>query len=187
MSRSAVARNYADALRELASRKGAEEEYGELLRDVADLYRDELDFRRFLDTPRVPMEAKKEAVRTALGPDAPRPLLRFLLIVLEKRRHRVLPEIAAAYRDLVDAEAGRVRATVSLAFDAEEPLRAEIVEGLERALDADVVATFRREPALIGGVRVRIGDRVMDGSIRRRMEDLRRELVRGITERGPQE
>lgn len=178
MTRSAVARNYAGALFELASRDDARERYDALMGEVAAAYRDVPAFRRFLDSPRVPLEAKKEAARRALGPEAPELLLRFLFVALEKRRHRVLPEIAAAYHDLLDEEAGRVHATVSLAFEPDEELRREIEDGLEAVLEKDVVPHFREDPGLLGGIRVRVGDRVMDGSLRRRLDDLGRSLIR---------
>lgn len=177
MSRAAVGRNYAGALFELAEREDATGRYGELLEAVAALYRDEPDFRLFLDTPRVSLEEKGEAIRAALGAEAPEHLVRFLLVVLEKRRQRSIPEIASAYGDLLDEEAGRVHAAVSLPFEPDDGLRDEVVRGLEKVLGRTVVAHFREEPDLIGGLRVRVGDRVMDGSLRRRLDDLRKELV----------
>lgn len=177
MSRAAVARNYAEALFELAAGEEASVNWGELLEAVAALYRDEPDLRQFLDTPRVPVDEKRQALREALGAGAPERLVRFLLVVLEKRRQRAIPEIAAAYADLLDEEASRVRATVSLPFEPDEALREEVVGELERALGMTVVARFRREPDLIGGIRVRVGDRVMDGSLRRRLEEMRKDLV----------
>lgn len=179
MSRAAVARTYAEALFELAGREDAAARYGELLDDLAGLYREEPELRLFLDTPRVPVEEKQAALREALGDGAPEYLVRFLLVVLEKRRQRAIPEIASAFRDLLDEEAGRVQATVSLAFEPDEELRREIVEELENALGRTVVPRFREQPDLIGGLRVRVGDRVMDGSLRRRLEDLRKDLVSG--------
>lgn len=177
MSRAAVARSYAEALYELAGREGATATFGELLEAVAHLYRDEPALRLFLDTPRVPVEEKREAIRAALGEEAPETLVRFLLVVLEKRRQRAIPEIAAAYRDRLDEEAGRVHATVSLPFEADGGLREELTRRLESLLGKEVVAHFREEPDLVGGLRIRVGDRVMDGSLRRRLDDLRRDLV----------
>lgn len=176
MSRGAVARNYAGTLYELGARHEATGDYGELLEQVAVLYREVEEFRLFLETPRVPLEAKQEAIREALGPEAPEPFVRFLLVVLEKRRQGLLPEIAQAYGGLLDEAAGRVHATVLLPFTADETLRGEIVARLERSLDKTVVPHFRVDPGILGGVRIRVGDKVMDGSLRRRLEDLRREL-----------
>lgn len=178
MSRSAVARNYAEALLELASREDAEERYGELLDGVAALHRGEPRFRLFLETPRVPLEAKQAAIREALGEDAPELLVRFLLVVLEKRRQRAIPAIAEAYRGLLDEKMGRVHALVALPFEADDALRRELLDALQRTLGRTVVPHFSEDPRLLGGVRVRVGDRVMDGSLRRRLEDLRAELMR---------
>lgn len=181
IGRSAVARNYAEALFELGSREDAAERYGDLLAGLAALYREEPRLRRFLEVPGIPLEEKKAVLRRAVDREAPEPFLRFLLVMLEKRRHRALPEIHEAYTDLLDLRANRVHASVSLAFEPDEALRNEIVEALERALEKEVVPHFRSDPDLLGGIRVRVEDRVMDGSLRRRLEDLRRELVRSGT------
>ncbi len=173
----AVARNYAEALFELASRSGEEETFGELLQEVVTLYRDEPAFRRFLDTPRIGLEEKKAALREVLGAHASEPFLRFLFLVLEKRRQRALPAIGETYTALADERAGRVHASIALAFAPDEPLRGEVVGALERALEKDVVPHFRENPRLLGGVVVRVGDRLLDGSLRRRLDDLRRELL----------
>lgn len=178
MSNVTVARNYAEVLLQLASAKEAQASYAELLGALAATYREEEGFRTFLDTPRVALEKKQEAIREALGPDVPRELLHFLFVVQEKRRQHALPEIDEAYRSLLDEEAGRVHATVALAFEPEEDLRTEIRDGLERLLHKEVVVHFRTDPALLGGVRFRVGDRVMDGSLRRRLEDLAKEMSR---------
>lgn len=177
MSRSAVARTYAETLLDLASADGDPEGYGSLLHEIALLAREEEGFRHFLVTPRIPVEEKREALREVLGPGAPERFLRFLFVILEKRRQRAIPDIADAYDALLDERAGRVHAAVSVPFEPEEELRDEIAEALERMLGRTVVLHVRRDPDLIGGARIRVGDRVMDGSLRRRLEDLRAELA----------
>lgn len=176
MSRSAIARNYAGTLLELATREDAAARFGERLAEVADLYRTERTFRRFLDTPRVEMSDKLSLFRDTFGEGVPEVFLRFLLVVIEKRRARFLPEIESAYRAMVDEREGRVHATVTLAREPDEELRREIVGALNRRLDRDVVPHFRAEEDLLGGVVVRVEDRLLDGSLRRRLELLRRRL-----------
>ncbi|MFQ5890407.1 MAG: ATP synthase F1 subunit delta [Gemmatimonadota bacterium] len=177
MSRASIGRNYAETLLELGSREGAIEAYGEWLGEVAALHREEPDFRRLVETPRISLTEKRSALREVFSDRYPLLFLRFLLVALEKGRLSLLPEIEEAYRELLDERAGRVRAVVTLAREPDAELRKEIRAALERFLGREVIPTFRRDEAILGGVVVRVEDRLMDGSLRRRLHDLRRVLI----------
>jgi F-type H+-transporting ATPase subunit delta len=175
-----IARNYAETLLELAARHGGErtvDEYAEAIEEVADLLEREPLVREFLETPRVDIEGKKRALQASFGGRVPDLFLRFLLLVVEKRRQGVLREIAEQYHLLVDEARGRVRAEVQLARPADAKLQREIVASLERRLGLTVIPTFAVEPALIGGIVIRVGGEVLDGSLRRRAAGLRRRLI----------
>ncbi len=176
MDRSAVAVNYAATLLELAEREGALDEYASLISAVADMYRDTPDFRGFLETPRVSLEDKKDVIRAVFGGKAPELFLRYLLVVIEKRRFRLLPEIDLAYREQVDEKEGRVRASITLAHPSDAALRKQIGRELSELFDREVIATYKEDAELLGGIVIRIGDRVMDGSVRRRLRDLKHTL-----------
>lgn len=177
MSETAVGENYAGALLELATRRDAAEAYGQYLAELASLYREEPQFRLFLDTPRVPEDRKKEVLKEVLADRVPEPFLHFLLVVLDKRRQRSLPRIEEAYRDLLDERFGRVHANVTLALEPDDELREEITERLSSLLDRQVEASFRTDEDIVGGILVRFEDKVMDGSLRRRLQNLQRRLL----------
>lgn len=178
MNRSAIVGNYAETLLELASREDAAEAYGGHLADLVALGRSEPDVARFLETPRIDLADKKRILREVFSGEAPENFVRFVLVVLDKGRQRFLPDIEAAYRDLLDEREGRVHAQVTMAREPDEALREEIVEGLRGVLGREVVPHFQTDEKIVGGLMVRVGDRVLDGSLRRRLEDLRRELAR---------
>lgn len=175
-----IARNYAETLLDLARRNGGEstvDEFADAMDDVAELLQSEPSVARFLATPRVDAESKKRAIRSAFGGRVPELLLHFLLVVIEKRRQGLLRQIADEYRALVDEARGRVRAEITLAEPADEALQREIVAALEAKLGKTVVPRFTVEPGLLGGVLVRVGDQILDGTLRHRVQDLRRRLL----------
>ena len=176
LSASAVARNYAATLFELAARDGSEAQYGRLIEEIGDLYANVPEFQRFLEVPAVSLFEKKEAMQAALSERAPEPFVRFLMVVMDRRRHRALPGIAQAYRDLLDERAGRVRATVTLPFEADADARGEVESALERRFECEIDAEFRADPNILGGVIIRVGDELLDASLRRQLERMRREL-----------
>ena len=149
---------------------------GSLIHAVADMYRDTPDFRRFLETPRVSLADKKSVIRKAFGGRTPELFLRYLLVVIEKRRFRLLPEIDLAYRDQVDEKEGRVRASITLAHPTDASLRQRIGRELSTLLEREVIASYKEDAELLGGIVIRVGDRVMDGSVRRRLRDLKHTL-----------
>ena len=102
MSRYAVARNYADTLFSLAEREGAQEEWLALLGEIGALYRESPVFRAFLHTPRVSPDEKKQLLRSVLGDRYPDPFVRFLQVVIDKRRQGLLPLMEEAYREILN-------------------------------------------------------------------------------------
>jgi F-type H+-transporting ATPase subunit delta len=184
VSRYAVARNYADTLFTLAEREGAQEEWLVLLGEIGSLYRESPVFRAFLHTPRVPPDEKKQLLRSVLGDRYPEAFVRFLQVVIDKRRQGLLPLMEEAYREILNERTGRVHASVTLPFEADASFRAELERALSAVLDGEVTADFRTDEQIIGGLVVRVKDRVLDGSVRRRLQLMRRALLEEGAARG---
>ena len=172
-----IARNYAETLFDLARRDGATEAWGELMdTTAAAMGTDKVE--AVLMSPRVTTEQKVRIVSDALA-GAPRPFVQFLAAVLRRGRQVLLPTIADEYRAMLDQSLGRVRAGITMARPVDEARKAEIVAKLSAALGKEVIAGFAVDPAILGGTVVRIGDQVYDGSVRKRLGRLRRQLIAG--------
>ncbi len=172
-----IARNYAEALLALAEHAGAAEAWGELV-DAAAAALATPAIEAVLVSPRVTRERKVALIERAMD-GAPVPFVRFLGALIKRGRQLLLGQIADEYRGLVDLKLNRVRAGVTLARDPDALTRSVIVERLAAAIGKDVIAGFATDPSLLGGVVVRIGDRVYDGSMRKRLGRLRQQLIQG--------
>jgi F-type H+-transporting ATPase subunit delta len=174
-----IARNYAETLLELAQRHGGAatvEEFGRAFDEVAALL-EERRVREFLATPRIPAAARKEALRKALSGRVPELFLRFVMVVVDKRRQTLLGAIAESYRERVDELMGRVRVRVDISHAPDAALQDEIRRSLEARLGRVVIPTFTVNPELLGGLVVRVGDEILDGSLKNRADHLRRRLM----------
>ena len=171
-----IARNYAETLFELGERSGRAELYGELLDAVAGALETTPAIADMLMSPRVPKSEKSRLIGAGLK-DAPREFVLFLQAVVKRGRGPLLGEIATGYAALLDVKFNRLRAGVTLAKPPGEALRRSIQEGLSRALGKEVITSFGTDPQILGGAVVRVGERVYDGSVLRRLTRLRRQLV----------
>ena len=171
-----VARNYAEALFELAQRHEGIDAYGQYIRTVASLLDENPSFRLFLETPRIDAEDKKAVVRKAFG-EFPAPMTNFLLVTIDKRRQRLLRQIARAYADLVDEHMNRAHVDVTVAREMTDETKDRVAARLSELLGKTAIPHVRVEPGIIGGIVVRAGDTIYDGSIRRRLARMRRQLV----------
>ena len=104
-------------------------------------------------------------------------VMNFVLIVLEKRRQRLLRAIAAEYRELLDSKLGRLHVQVTLAHEPDDAMEKAVTKELSRILGRSVIPHITVDPALLGGIMVRYGDRVLDGSLRRRLVALRNRMI----------
>jgi F-type H+-transporting ATPase subunit delta len=171
-----VARNYAEALLTLARKAEDPSGWGSMLRQVATAIRTDETLSRFLDSPRVGAGAKSEVLSKALSDRVPRLFLRFLQQLVKNRRQMLIPTIADEYDTLLDASQGIVHARVTVARETGDAETAMIAERLSKAVGKQVVPHVAVDPAILGGVVVRIGDTVMDGSLRRKLAMLRRRM-----------
>jgi len=174
-----IARNYAQALFAAAEAKGEVERFGDLMDAVAGAVQADPRIAIVLDSPRVAKTVKAELLARALGDTAPAEFVRFLQAVVRRGRQGLLGEISQAYQELVDRRLNRVHAGVVLARETDEPLQQQVTERLTKALRKEVRAHFRTDPGILGGVVVRVGDRVYDGSVRRRLAVLKRRMLTG--------
>jgi F-type H+-transporting ATPase subunit delta len=97
--------------------------------------------------------------------------------VVRRGRQGLLGEIAQAYATLVDTRLNRVHAGITVSHEPDAALRQQIVERLGEVLGKEVRPLFRTDPNILGGVVVRVGDRIFDGSVRRRLNVLRRKML----------
>jgi F-type H+-transporting ATPase subunit delta len=176
-----IARNYAQALFLAAEAPGGKESerYGHLLDGVAGAVQADERIAVALESPRVAKTTKAELLARALGDVAPREFVRFLEAVVRRGRQGLLGEIAHEYQGLLDLKLNRVHAGVTLAAEPDDRLKRQIVERLTTAIGKGVRAHFRADQGILGGVIVRVGDRIFDGSVRRKLATLRRRMLTG--------
>ena len=101
----------------------------------------------------------------------------FLRLLLDKDRFAALPGVVREYRALSDAEAGRVRATVTTASELSPAMREAVNSALTQTTGKKVLLESRVDPSLLGGLVAQVGGRVYDASLRTRLERLQLTLV----------
>lgn len=177
MADQVVAGRYAEALLETVTDPGQLETVHENLSAVAGVVGDNAQLKAFLEGPNI-VEAHKHALVEKVFADKVDPTTRdFLKLLLDKHRIDHLGEIADEFQRLVEERRGQVRVQVTTAI----PLAADMADRLKRALDAslglDCILEPRVDKRVIGGVVAVVGDRVIDGSVRTALDDMRKELM----------
>jgi F-type H+-transporting ATPase subunit delta len=176
MREESVARNYAQALLELAEKARDPAGWGSMITDVSTAVQREPTFRRFLESPKVSAAEKNAVLAKAFQDRLPRMLVRFLQLLVTNRRQMLIPQIAREYMALLDEAQGRVHAEVTLAKPVGDEEERAIATQLSRAIGKTVVPHVTIDPSILGGIVVRYGDTLMDGSVRRRLNTLRYRL-----------
>lgn len=177
MNAEGIGRNYAETLLILAKKSGEVEEWGDMLDAIAVGMREDTTLRTFLESPKLAASQKIEILGKALGRRVPPLFLRFIEAVIQKRRQMLIPEMASEYRLLIDESENRVHATVTVATEPSESERDALARQLSRLFGKRVVPHISLNPGILGGVIVKVGDVVMDGSVRKRLGVLRQRML----------
>lgn len=176
MRDSSIAKNYAEALLALAGKAKATAEWGELISALGDAVNSDITLQRFLEAPQVSAGEKNVVLGKALAAQ-PKNFVRFVQKLVTNRRQLLIAAVAVEYHNLLDAAEGRVHARVTVAREYDAKAREALAASLTKALKKTVVPHIAVDPRILGGVVVRVGDTVMDGSVKRRLGKLRDSLV----------
>ncbi|HEY6460512.1 MAG TPA: ATP synthase F1 subunit delta, partial [Polyangiaceae bacterium] len=173
-----VARRYAQALLELGAETGTLDRLVEEMSTVATAWEASPDLRNALENPLVAHDAKK-AVMTELADQigATVTTKHALLLLVDRRRTPALPYVAQYLRELGDARKGILRAEVTTAAPLSDAYYARLQVQLEKMTGKKVVVDRKTDGSLIAGVVTRIGDRILDGSLRTRLQSLKDSLM----------
>ena len=169
---------YATALAEAAEEKRALEDVGEEVASFAKTWAERRDVRNFFLSGAIQKDAKEKAIESALRGRASDLFTDFLQVLLHRNRLWLLPDAADAFRKILDRRGNRVPVTITTATPlAPEELQA-ISARLRAAIGKEPMVTQDVKPALLGGAILRVGDVVADGSVRRKLQELRSRIVR---------
>ena len=171
----AAAKRYARAIFELAQESKAIPRWQKRLQTVAAALADE-STSRLLGDPSVPLTSRLEALEGA-GKVWDQETRNLVKLLVESRRAAVADEIAAEYERLLDELEGRVRATATTAVALPAKEGDRLAAQLSQQLGKDVRLDLKVDPAIIGGLVLQFGDRVVDASVASRLQQLRRQLA----------
>jgi F-type H+-transporting ATPase subunit delta len=177
-TRTSTARRYAEAAFEIAERDDNVELWLDQLSTVAQAVADP-QLTHLLEDPHVALEMRTATMHKMLGADMLPQVGNLLSLALRRRRLETMPQIALEFRRLYNRRAGIVVATAISALELDAKERAALQERLEKMTGAKVELETAVDPAILGGIQVRIGDTLYDGSVRGRLERLRAKLASG--------
>lgn len=173
-----VNKRYAEALVNLAIEKAAVDAYQEELLAVSEIYENEEALRTFLLNPENTSKTKKSVLSGILEGKVPQDILHFLLVLVDKGRVASLPGIYREYVKMANEKKSILNITIFAAAPIDQPQIDSIRDKFRVLYNAHSVKTVLEiDPSLIGGVKVAIGDKLYDGTVKGRLERLHASLV----------
>jgi F-type H+-transporting ATPase subunit delta len=176
--RDSTARRYAEAAFEVAMRDGTLADWRNELEVAAELAGDERALE-VLANPAIPGERRATALTEMLGDRVSRPVQNLAQLMLRRGRIDDLSRVAAEFRRLDDARQGVTHATATTATELTPDEVRALTDRLEQSTGGRIALDVQVDPSLLGGLIVRVGDRLIDGSVRGRLERLRNQLISG--------
>ncbi|HIE12487.1 MAG TPA: F0F1 ATP synthase subunit delta [Desulfotomaculum sp.] len=176
MLKGAVAERYAGAVFSVAQEKGLTDQIEEELKGILEALDASPDFRRVFYHPQVSVSIKKEIMKEAFGADVNEFTLNFINVVLDARREVFFNDIVTEYTRLVNETKNVAEVTITSAVEVPPEDRDDLMEALSKATGKDVRVQYELKPEILGGLVIRIGNRVIDSSIARQLERLREQI-----------
>jgi ATP synthase F1 delta subunit len=172
-----IAEVYARSLFEVAKEQGKVDEIREQLGELVDVLEADRDLQMFFFSPYFSTKEKKEGLRRAVE-GADETLLNFLELLIENHRMPVLFRIRRAFERLWREENRQLPVSVTSAVELDAATVKQIGDRIAEQTDRNVDLSANVDPDILGGIVVRVGNAVLDASVRNRLEQLRKQVAR---------
>ena len=169
---------YAKALLEFGKDSGQVDQMVDELNGVADAVREVPGLQALLESPRVANEDKIKLLDKAFGGKVDKNLVNFLKVIGNKGRFDCLGSIASSAREMQDEMSGRVQAVLTSASEIDQNVKDKIAQSLSKVLGKTVSLTSSVDPKILGGMIIRVGDTVYDGSVVNQLAQVRSKAVK---------
>ena len=179
MRQTILAKRYAKALFAVSQEEGTSEAYREALNILGDFLEKYPESMDALTNLLYPMELREKVMAQLISAlQAHQFMANFLNLVVQKKRADILPDIATEFQALVDADQNVSRGTIISAAKISGDLQAKVQSTMENITGKKVILATEIDPAIIGGIVAKVGDLVMDGSIKTQLAGLN-ESIKG--------
>jgi F-type H+-transporting ATPase subunit delta len=169
-----ISKRYAHAFFEIAAEEKQLERYYNELKQFSSIIDQDKALREFLANPVFEQAVKKSVVEKIIGKlQLSAMTINFLKLLVDKKRIEVLPDIAICYRQLMDEALKKVRVNLKTAFPLSGEMQNYITASLEKVTGKQVEMTVEKDPALLGGIVIGVGDTLYDGSIKNQLNKMR--------------
>ena len=168
-----IIKEYSTALFMLASETGSQKEYAGILNEIKKVFIDNPAYLDLLSSPSIPVVERLSVIDNAFGKDAPEYVLSYLKLLCEKGRIGEFIESVDEYNALLNASERVFTAKVTSAQELTLEEKDKLIQKLEKSYLGKVQAEYLVDGALLGGMIVEIDGKVMDGSLRRRLQDVK--------------
>jgi len=175
-----VANVYSEALFDVAIEENKVDQLFEELKQVTDLFKEFPEFFELFKTPKISIEDKKKTIEEVFGGKISSEMMNFLKIVLDKRRSSAIHSIKNEFDEKVFTHKGIEKATVESAVALDDAQLKELEEKLSAMTGKVIQLKNNINPEVVGGLLLRVGDKVVDGSIRKRLNDMKDSLAQII-------
>ncbi len=180
MTSSIVAKRYAKALLEIGREDGNYEKYAEEVAAVVALFDTSPELESVLSNPALDLQSRKGVLQTLLEKLQLSPITtNFFRLLMDRGRIDQTREISVVYGLLLDEVKGITRAEVTSAASLSDQELDRLKDALKAVAGKEVSIELKEDPSLIGGIKARIGDLVLDGSVRTQLESLKESLRKG--------
>ena len=174
---SEVAREYANALYELSEEENAQDTYLSELREILSIFREYPEYVRLLGVPNVPVTERIGMLDESFGGKCSEYVLSFMKLMIERGYAQYLCECFVAFEDIYLERHGIIRARVQSAKEIDSERLSALHRRLEEYSGKRVEMSLTIIPSLIGGIRVELDGKLLEGSIKSRLDKLRSDIT----------
>ena len=178
MSIEIVADKYSSAMFELAQEQNKLDLMEEQLGYVAFVMDEQPELSSFLENPTVTEDAKIKLIGKIFESSLDKVALHFIYVMIKRGRDRYIKQTIAAFIKKSREARGILEATVTVAEPITADIEASVQAKLREVTGKDVILSVRQDPSIMGGIVIQVGDKRIDGSVARRLEELEKSLLR---------